>query len=67
MVLDRPKRVEAELVGEPRQPDLLIPCLIVADALPAVSGEHHLDADVHHLLPLEHDLPEIYHGHAKCA
>jgi hypothetical protein len=44
----RPQHVDAELVGEP---DLLVLRLIVAHALPAVSGRHHLDAYVHNSLP----------------
>jgi len=50
-MFDRPERIKAEFVGEARQPDLLVPRLIVAHALPAISGEHHLDADVHHSPP----------------
>src|SRR5208282_2385551 len=50
VVLDCPKRIEAEFVSQPRQPDLLVPRLVVAHALPAISGEHHLDADVHNFL-----------------
>src|SRR6516225_708866 len=57
-MLDRPQRIKAELVGKAREADLLIPCLIVAHALPAVGGEHHLDTDVHNLLPLSHDYQE---------
>src|SRR5579863_6187265 len=47
MVLDRPQHVEAELVGEPRQAQLLVPDLLIADVAPAVAGEDHLNADIH--------------------
>src|SRR5207253_7546161 len=56
-----PERIKAELVGEARQPDLLVPRLIVAHALPAISGEHHLDADVHNP-SCSRDLLETYDG-----
>ena len=47
MVLDRPDHVEAELVGEARQAELLVDHLAVADAGPAMAGKHHLHADIH--------------------
>ena len=50
MVLGRPQHVEARVGGEPRQPDLLVPHLVVADALPAIAGEHHHHADIHGVL-----------------
>src|SRR5690349_24638943 len=50
MVLGGPQAVEAEIGGEPRQPDLLVPHLRVRAVLPAVAGEHHHHADIHGML-----------------
>ena len=47
MVLGRPQHVEPGVGGEPCQPDLLVPHLVVRAVVPAVAGEHHHHADVH--------------------
>ena len=47
VMLGRPQAVEAEIGGEPRQPDLLVPHAIVGAVVPAVAGEHHHHADIH--------------------
>ena len=51
MMLDRPQHVEAELVGQSRQPQFLIPHLSVADLVPTIAGEDHLDSDIHRHSP----------------
>ena len=47
MVLRRPEAVEAQIGGEPGQPDLLVPHAGVGAVVPAVAGEHHHHANVH--------------------
>ena len=47
VMLGRPQAIEAEVGGEPRQPDLLVPHAIVGAVVPAVAGEHHHHADIH--------------------
>ena len=47
VMLGRPQAIEAQVGGEPRQPDLLVPHAIVGAVLPAVAGEHHHHADIH--------------------
>jgi hypothetical protein len=51
VVLDRPQHVEAGLVGESREPDLLVLRLIVGHAVSAVSGQHHPNAYFCNSLP----------------
>src|SRR5712672_724892 len=50
MMLGRPQAVEAEIGGESRQPDLLIPHPRIGAVLPAVAGEHHHHADIPEML-----------------
>ena len=47
VVLGRPQAVEAEVGGEPGQPDFLLPHARVGAIIPAVAGEHHHHADIH--------------------
>jgi len=47
MVLDRPQHIETEFVGKPRQAQFLVPHLPIADAIPAIAGEDHLNPDIH--------------------
>ena len=62
MVLGRPQRVKARIGGEPRQPDLLVPHLIVADVLPAIAGEDHHQADIHGLPPHCSRWVQVFHA-----
>src|SRR6266849_364302 len=47
VVLGRPQAVEAEVGGEPGQPDFLLPHARVGAIIPAVAGKHHHHADIH--------------------
>ena len=47
VMLGRPQTVEAEIGGEPREADFLVPHALVGTVVPAVAGEHHHHADIH--------------------
>src|SRR3954469_21487379 len=46
----RPQTVEAEISGEPRKPDFLVPHTLVGTVVPAIAVEPHHHADVHRTL-----------------
>jgi hypothetical protein len=45
-----PQHVEADVGGQPGEPELLVPDLCVGHVAPSVAGEYHLHADVHRVL-----------------
>ena len=51
VMFGRPEAVEAQIGGEARQPDLLVPHAAVGAVLPAVAGENHHHADIHGVSP----------------
>jgi hypothetical protein len=51
VVLHGPEHVEAEIGGQPGEPQLLVPGLLVGDVAPPVGGEDHLETHVHRILP----------------
>jgi len=51
VVLHGPQHVEAEVGGQSREPQLLVPGLLIGHIAPPVAGEGHLQADVHRILP----------------
>ncbi len=51
VVLHGPQHVEAEVGGQPGEPEFLVPDLLVGHVAPSVAGEYHLQANVHRVLP----------------
>ena len=59
VMLGRPQAVEAEIGGQPCQPDLLVPDAGIGTILPAVAGEDHHHADIHRTLLSRHSLGSL--------